>query len=168
MTRDERRRRNRDSMRRYRSSHPEAVARANLKSRLARRRERKDNPDAAREKQRTWRGKNRMRVRLYCRTWYAQHREQGKASSRRNHYKRLYGLLPGEKEKLLEQQGGMCLCCGSCTPQSRRGWEVHHIPDPSLTPRQQVRGILCHRCNTASGAFKDNPVLLRRMAEINS
>lgn len=73
-----------------------------------------------------------------------------------------YGLMPGERELLEENQGHMCAICGRF-PARRRLSVDHHHACARWAPRESVRGLLCHRCNR--GLLGENPTLLRRAAE---
>lgn len=62
----------------------------------------------------------------------------------------------------LGQQGGRCAGCRTDDPGFREGsmWPVDH--DHSTG---KLRGLLCHRCNTALGLLDDDPETLRRLAD---
>jgi hypothetical protein len=72
-----------------------------------------------------------------------------------------YGLRLGEFDELMSIQGGACGICESKVSIGRHGKEnrlcVDHDHKTGL-----VRGLLCHRCNTALGKFFDDPKLLTR------
>lgn len=73
-------------------------------------------------------------------------------SIKRSIIKKKYGIT-------LEEYAGMklggCQVCGS--------QEVLHIDHDHTTGK--VRGCLCNHCNIALGHMKDNPVLLRKLAD---
>jgi hypothetical protein len=69
---------------------------------------------------------------------------------------RLYNLTRSDFNSLLDSQGGGCACCGTKIPGGKGAFHVDHNHETG-----QVRGLLCHRCNTAIGQFEDNPKLLR-------
>jgi hypothetical protein len=73
-----------------------------------------------------------------------------------------YGLMPGERELLEENQSYMCAVCGRL-PSTRRLSVDHHHACGKYDPRGSVRGLLCHRCNR--GLLGENPTLLRQAAE---
>jgi len=80
------------------------------------------------------------------------------AATRRNYFKRLYGLT-------VEQVEQMALTgCAICRTTDWNGRHARpHIDHCHETGR--VRGVLCSECNTGLGKFKDNPNLLRRAVE---
>jgi len=70
--------------------------------------------------------------------------------------KRKYNITPDEMYGIFEKQGKVCAICGRNNPTGR-GWQVDHEHTTG-----KVRGILCHRCNTAIGMLKDDPNLLQQ------
>lgn len=74
---------------------------------------------------------------------------------------RLLGLTPADYTRMLAEQGGRCAICRTDRPWLRGGrWAVDH--DHST---EQVRGLLCHRCNTALGLVGDSRDVLAAMIE---
>ena len=58
--------------------------------------------------------------------------------------------------EMLDDQGGKCAICETqCATE--RELAVDHCHKTG-----KIRGLLCMRCNTALGAFKDDPLLLER------
>lgn len=76
-------------------------------------------------------------------------------------------LLPGEFDEFMEAQNGKCAICGcSWEDAPRRTLCVDHDHDikEEYKPgkfRYRIRGLLCGRCNTAIGQFKDSPSIMR-------
>lgn len=79
--------------------------------------------------------------------------------SRGYHLKCRYGITQEDFDKMVEEQAGCCAICQS-PPSGVKPWHVDHNHYTG-----QVRGILCHSCNTALGNFNDDPNLLRRAVE---
>lgn len=104
-----------------------------------------------------------------ARTRYRQHRtdsawmeERRERSRERRHGLRLPAVLA-----LVDAQGG-CGVCGTRNP-GPKGWHVDH--DHACCPSQRScpncrRGILCHRCNSALGCFKDDASALAKAADL--
>ena len=80
-----------------------------------------------------------------------------------------YGLPPGGYEKLLIAHGGRCAICRGSGTAKGRGMHVDHdhacCPESAKSCGFCIRGILCDKCNTGLGKFKDSPLLLRLAAE---
>jgi hypothetical protein len=71
-----------------------------------------------------------------------------------------FGLSPADYEFLLKIQGYNCAVCNDPLKLKQYRFAVDHCHDSD-----DVRGVLCVRCNTALGSFDDDPDLLLRAAE---
>jgi len=70
---------------------------------------------------------------------------------------RRYGLTEEQYNLLVEKQKGKCAICKTPGSESRFGkLDVDH----DHTSGNFVRGLLCHRCNTAIGLFRESPEIL--------
>ncbi len=78
-----------------------------------------------------------------------------KLSPRDSRLKRLYGLEPGEYEKIFDFQGRVCYICKN-PPKENKRLHVDHDHKSGLT-----RGLLCWVDNGALGKFRDNALKLR-------
>jgi hypothetical protein len=67
-----------------------------------------------------------------------------------------YGLSKDEYVSLFERQMGRCAICGD-EPTTARGLHIDHCHTTN-----RVRGLLCHGCNTAIGAMRENTEVMRR------
>lgn len=76
--------------------------------------------------------------------------------SRQSYFDKLrYGLTPERRAELLAEQDGGCGICRGPLDGKRRG-HVDHDHESGA-----VRGLLCHRCNTAIGLLREDPNTLR-------
>ena len=82
------------------------------------------------------------------------HAGPGKETNRRSSRRRRYGLTPADYELLLEQQHGLCAIC--LEPPSGRGRKGSVLCVDHDHKTGAVRGLLCHNCNRAIGALKDD------------
>jgi len=78
-------------------------------------------------------------------------------NSRYAYLKRTYGITIEQYDAMLEAQGGKCAICGTqnCRTGKRLAVDHDHITG-------EVRGVLCYRCNTALGKFRDDPQILAK------
>ena len=74
-------------------------------------------------------------------------------------YKQMYGLTREQYDEMLKKQDGSCAICGTRDPGGYGRFHVDHNHTTS-----EVRGLLCHGCNTGIGSLKDNPETLRQAA----
>lgn len=75
-------------------------------------------------------------------------------ASNKSRRKCKYGLPEEQYEQLLESQKGKCKICGQENVNGRPlGVDHNHTTGV-------VRGLLCHKCNTAIGMLNDSPSLL--------
>lgn len=60
-------------------------------------------------------------------------------------------------QQLYAKSGGRCDICGAHENTLNKSLSIDHNHET-----QQLRGFLCHGCNTSLGGFKDNPETLRK------
>jgi hypothetical protein len=78
-----------------------------------------------------------------------------------------YGLTVDQYDSMLKSQGGVCALCKADKPGGKGKWHIDHAGESDYTVFNQcraddVRGILCHRCNIALGHYES---LLRRIGQ---
>jgi hypothetical protein len=137
---------------------------------------------SSKEYQARWRAKNKEKIKAYslsyrerlgkekaneqsrARTaaWRKRNPKQFKAAQRkystRYRLKKKFGITVEQRDAMLAGQGGVCKGCGSSTPNWKGDWHVDHCHKTG-----QIRGILCHNCNTALGRVKDDPDILQAL-----
>ena len=74
-----------------------------------------------------------------------------------------YGLSLKEYNELLESQGNCCCICQTKVPRGASKKGRFHVDHNHTTG--EVRGLLCHDCNTGLGLFKDDPNVLSKAIE---
>lgn len=70
---------------------------------------------------------------------------------------RTYGITMQDFEKMYKKQNGRCAICRGRLDLERRSPHVDHNHKTGA-----IRGLLCGRCNTGLGLFKDS---IRRLAQ---
>lgn len=88
--------------------------------------------------------------------YLARHPERAKRSDRATRFKRKYGISIDAYDALSLIQGGRCSVCGA--PSGKRPLAVDHDHKTG-----QVRGLLCNRCNLASGLLQDSRYLAHQL-----
>lgn len=78
---------------------------------------------------------------------------------REGNLKKCYGISSVDYERIFDEQGGCCKICGSSSSGSKvsRRLFVDHCHATN-----QVRGLLCHGCNTAIGLMKEDTLRLQK------
>jgi hypothetical protein len=78
-----------------------------------------------------------------------------------------FGLTPKRYDALLAAQGNACAICKT-EPTGGRDLAIDHdhtcCPAKNKSCGQCIRGLLCSRCNTSIGGFRDSPELLMAAA----
>jgi hypothetical protein len=90
------------------------------------------------------------------------HKKRYKKYFRNRHLKQ-YDLTEVEFEKLYKSQNGACKICLTKQPKRNKGvgtFGVIHIDHDHETGK--VRGLLCSKCNTSLGHFRDSIELLEK------
>ena len=87
-----------------------------------------------------------------------------RATGRRSRLKRRYGITEDTYAVLEDIQG---LCCAICTEPAGSGVGLHSkrlsVDHDHATGK--IRGLLCSKCNSGLGSFKDSLLLLEAAAD---
>jgi hypothetical protein len=85
-----------------------------------------------------------------------------KVRIRKAHLKQCYGLSLEEYDEMVERQGGVCAICGKPeTAQDVNSGTNRRLSVDHCHKTNEVRGLLCSKCNTGLGLFKDDITSLR-------
>lgn len=71
-----------------------------------------------------------------------------------------YGITKDQYNVMWENQEGCCAICDLHQSESDRVLVVDHCHTTG-----EIRGLLCHICNSGIGKLKDSPMLLRKAAD---
>lgn len=91
----------------------------------------------------------------YCAEHSNQGRERERTRMRHRSRERMYGVTHDEYLALLEAQGSLCAVCGT-SGTAVRPLSVDHDHDTD-----EVRGLLCNRCNPMLGYARDDVAVLQ-------
>lgn len=82
------------------------------------------------------------------------------------HYKREYGICLKDFRKLLNEQRNRCFICQCLANDDGVVIETGKLLVVDHDHKTgDVRGLLCHHCNSGIGMFRDNPQSLTRAIE---
>lgn len=73
---------------------------------------------------------------------------------------RHYGINHETYLEMLAEQNGSCKICGCTEEEHGKRLHVDHNHKTG-----KVRGLLCSRCNTAIGKFKEDPEIIQKAIE---
>jgi hypothetical protein len=103
-----------------------------------------------------------------CRVHY---RDLRKVQLRAGHVRRTYGLSLERYDELLEAQSGRCAnkACGRIDPGGYGAFfcvdHDHNCCEETSSCGDCVRGLLCWNCNIALGHLRDDPEVIRGLAD---
>jgi len=138
----------------YRSGSRKCVCKACEKGRVA------AAAKKAKPQRRVWAAANKDRVAAMEKKWRANNKESTRLMILRSRLKRAYGITPERRLEMLKEQEGACAICKEPISITQFG---HAIDHNHTTGR--VRALLCQRCNTGLGSFKDSVAILRAAAD---
>ena len=97
------------------------------------------------------------KYKAYYREYQSTHKH--KTVSHDYHLKNKFNITIEKYETILKEQGGVCSVCRGENPSGNR-LAVDHNHETG-----QVRGLLCHKCNTALGYADDNIYRLLQLSD---
>lgn len=121
--------------------------------------------DAMRQRDRDLYAANRERYMQKARDYRRERRPSYLAAKARMRLKK-YGLTPCQYDAMHKAQDGVCAICKQ--PElapTALGDRTRLLAVDHCHSTGKVRGLLCHACNKALGAFRDSPESLRAAAE---
>jgi hypothetical protein len=130
--------------------------RETLDRKLARRKERRAQEPAYREREnarsRAYYHAHKEDMQARQRAYRRANSQQLKTAHRADQLDRLYGMSLADYHALLARQGGACAICGE---RPQKVLSVDHCHSTGT-----IRGLLCRTCNTGLGCLKDDQVSL--------
>lgn len=93
-----------------------------------------------------------------CATCHRDRKKVLRAAAHEARVGKVYGLLPGQYERLYEAQGGQCFICQRAKGVTKK-LAVDHDHETGY-----VRGLLCGPCNKILGHFRDDVMTATRAA----
>ena len=94
-----------------------------------------------------------------CHTHDREIRKKRKAARQDVYQQRTYGITQAEKEQIIEEQGGGCIC----SPWTGYNGNTRSLSTDHDHETMIVRGVLCKHCNDLLGRIKDSPAYFRAM-----
>lgn len=102
------------------------------------------------------------------RKWKESHKERINFLNRRSFLKTRYGITTEKYDELFDSQYGKCAICGKAGKRFTTNGRKDSLEIDHCHQKQNVRGLLCRKCNMALGLLGDSPQLLHgALAYIN-
>jgi hypothetical protein len=108
---------------------------------------------------------NREEKSAYDKNYRSTHRTEKDAYSRKHHLQKNFNLSFQKFFEMLTAQDNKCALCSDLFEVTPAIDHDHSCCSGVKSCGKCVRGLLCHRCNTALGSFRDSPELLRKAAD---
>jgi hypothetical protein len=106
--------------------------------------------------QKKYRKKNQAQRVVSLKAYRKAHPEATAKLHRKHYFRSKYGIELEDAERMLEDQGGVCVICSDPIILSGKGGaRVDHDHQTG-----EIRGVLCNRCNIALGNFRDSTAIL--------
>lgn len=114
--------------------------------------------DCASKYHKLWYERNQGKAIRGSGEWY----QSNKGRARDRWLQRTFGITGLDFEEMLATQKGKCAICEADNPgvSHRETLFVDHCHKTG-----KVRGLLCHKCNSGLGSFRDSPHLLLHAAD---
>lgn len=93
-----------------------------------------------------------------------QHRAQNRDIYKDAELRRDFGISIDQYRQMLEAQQGLCSVCGKPETGIRQG-KLLTLAVDHCHATGEIRDLLCGACNKGVGYFRDDPALLRKMAD---
>lgn len=115
----------------------------------------KRNPDKVKESKKKYYQKNKLKIRQQKKEYWINHPEKARKWKLNPYYKKYKNFSLQKYDELFALQNGVCAICQN--PEKQKRLAVDHCHTSN-----EVRGLLCQKCNRGIGLFNDNPGLLER------
>ena len=114
--------------------------------------------DAHKAERKAYSVANADRLKAVAAKYQQTHKEQkANYALRRN-----YGMTPEQRQQMEQSQRGCCAVCGKPPSGKGRNSKLHVDHDHQT---DEVRALLCHRCNNALGLLCDDAEIAQRAAD---
>ena len=116
---------------------------------------RRINPEKVKEIKRNCNLKHKDRINSYNKIYYTKNKDNFNKEKKWGQFiHREYNITVEEYEALQKQQDNKCGICNKPFAGKRRH-SIDHLHKTKI-----IRGLLCGKCNSALGLFKDHPKIL--------
>jgi hypothetical protein len=143
---EDRKRYNREYMKKWRAENPDKVKEQTKKRYLA-------NPEAMKEQGRLWHLNNPEKSKAQRKRW----RDRNKERRADQQLRTKYGITLEDKIRMIAAQGGVCATCDEPIDETTGCMDHRHKPF-------KLREVLCGHCNKIVGFADEDPGILTDIA----
>lgn len=115
-----------------------------------------NNLEKNREHKKKYYKNNKEKVSKSIKEWKNNNKEVIKQTNKEFNLRVNYGLTIEDYNNIFNSQNGCCAICNRHQMNFKKNLAVDHDHNTG-----EVRGLLCHNCNTGLGQFKDNIELMK-------
>jgi len=108
--------------------------------------------------------KNQEEIKLYNNQYRKDNPLKEKHFNRTKILKK-YGLTPDKYDEMLKSQKGVCAICLNSETVKRKNDRIQALSVDHNHTTGKVRQLLCSSCNQAIGLLKENPLLVKSVAD---
>ena len=98
---------------------------------------------------------NKDKIRSKQKKWEANNKDKIAEKNFKHNLKTRYRITPEQLEVMYKEQGDSCKICNTHKDELKQGLYIDHCHETL-----EVRGLLCHHCNSMLGFCKDDTELL--------
>ena len=109
-----------------------------------------------------YRKKHHEKLDIYNLQWRERNPEKYKQYALTSHRRKKFGIEPKQYDEMNAEQNGVCLICGLPETVKRNGNTRTLCVDHSHET-DEIRGLLCSKCNLVLGLINDSTSILSKM-----
>ena len=109
--------------------------------------------------------KDKTRLSAYCRKCQTKYNKERLTPEEKHHEQlRKYGISKIDYDKMVEEQKGVCACCGHPETFIHSKNSIRRLSVDHDHKTGSVRSLLCNKCNILLGHMEENPERIKALA----
>lgn len=99
----------------------------------------------------------REKTAIVTRLWRKRNQEKHDKMHKNYSLQKTYGISVDKYNEMLQRQNSVCTVCGEPSTIMRKNGRIHSLCVDHNHETGEIRGLLCHTCNTLLGHIETNP-----------